>query len=197
MIAPHPDPASSPAVGRRCVPPGRPNQPNAPNVPNAQPNDASFSYTVVAPAPMRPPGPYPGPPPPAPPHRSGPVVPPPVTRVLVAGLSLVTVVLGVTLPGPLGSGWDAFLAWTIFAALCALSVLAGGATDRREWSWRLQLYGTLGLLLFWVIAARPIAVSNIGFLLTLGVALAVLSTVRNPFRPPWRAIFGSAAAPRR
>ena len=153
------------------------------------PVEASFTYTVIAPGPMRPAGP----PPPrqriAPPMQSGAFISTQVVRVLVAGLALVVVVLGVTLPGPLGVGWDRFLAWSTFAAASALAVLAGAATDHREWSWPLQLYGTAGLLLFWLIAARPIAVSNVGFLLTLAVALAVLETLRNPFRPPWRAMF--------
>ena len=117
--------------------------------------------------------------------------------MLGAGLSLVLVVLGITLPGQLGSGWDAFLAWSIFAAAGALAVLAGAATEHRRWSWLLQFCGTLGLLLFWLIAGLPIAVSNVGFLVTIGVVLAVLATLQNPFRPPWRVVFGGRPSRRR
>lgn len=120
-----------------------------------------------------------------------------VARVLLSGASLVAVVLGITLPGPAGSGWDAFLAWSIGAAASALAVLAGAATDHRRWSWTMQLCGTGGLLTFWLIAGRPIAVSNVGFLLTAGVLLAVLVTLRNPSRPPWRVVLGCLGPPRR
>lgn len=125
------------------------------------------------------------------PTDSSPLLSASVVRVLIAGVALVATVLGITLKGPLGAGWDAFTAWAVFAAVAAISVIAGGATDHRRISWPLQLYGTAGLVLFWLIAVRPIAVSNVGFLMTLGAGCALLSTVRNPCRPPWRLLFGA------
>lgn len=147
----------------------------------------AVTYTVVAPTPPRPVPPAQNPamtPPGASPLLSASVV-----RVLIAGVALIATVLGITLKGPLGAGWDAFTAWSIFAALAAVSVIAGGATDHPRASWPLQLYGTLGLLLFWLIAVRPIAISNVGFLMTLGAGCALLSAARNPYRPPWRQLF--------
>lgn len=168
------------------------------------PTDTSLMYTVVAPAaPARPSGPPPWAPPPGrgplpyPPRRRTALINPQVARVLIAGLALVCLVLGITLDGPIGIGWDAFLAWSIFASAAAIAVLAGAASEHRTWSWGLQFYGVIGLLIFWLIAARPIAPSNVGFLMTFGTALAVLSAVRNPFRPPWRAIFGPRQPRRR
>lgn len=200
---PVPGPSFAPAGDRPAA--DRPAGPRPiPLQPPPRPLEGSVTYTVIAPAPPRPPlgaPPYrpsaapPGARPVAPRHGAT-LVAPEVLRVLVAGLALVAVVLGVTLPGPAGSGWDVFAAWAAFAVAAALAVLAGGSIEQRSWSWPLQLYGTLGLLLFWLVAALPIAVSNVGFLLTAGVALAVLGSLRNPLRPPWRAMFGPVAARR-
>lgn len=165
---------------------------SAPQAREREPGPA-LTYTVVSPTQPRPMLPMQNAA--ARPPDSSPLLSASVVRVLIAGAALIATVLGITLKGPFGAGWDAFTAWAIFAAVAAVSVIAGGATDQRRVSWPLQLYGTVGLVLFWLIAVRPIAVSDVGFLMTLGVCCALLSTARNPYRPPWRLLF-AARTPR-
>lgn len=183
--------------------PQRPQQPAAPSEP-------TMIYTVLSPGDPRtlPPqlpmsgqvpgpgyGPRPGPFPPRPVHyapQRPARIDAQVVRVLYAGLGLVGVVLGVSLPAAHGIGWGAFTAWSIFATLCALTVLAAAASYAVPWS--LQAAACAGLVLFWLIAVRPVAVSDVGFLMTLGVAGAATATALDPRArlPRWR---GSGPGP--
>ena len=136
-------------------------------------------------------GPRPGPgqfrpgPPPAP-QRPGVSVDQQVVRVLFAGLGLIGVALGVSLPGPAGAGWSAFTAWSIFGTLCGLAGLIAAALTNSTLSWQLLLCAAAGAVLFWLIAVRPIAISDVGFLATIGVVATCVATWLHPRRPRGR-----------
>lgn len=114
-----------------------------------------------------------------------PVIDQQVVRVLYAALGLIGVGLGVSLPGATGIGWSAYTAWSIFAVVCALAVLGAAALESASASWPLAQLSAGGLLVFWLIAVRPIAISDVGFLATLGVAGAIAAVLMSP-RRSWR-----------
>lgn len=171
-------------------------------VPPVQPQPG-ITYTVIAPdpahpmrpahpaGPAQPMGPVmlgsatPRPGPGRAPMPGGPAVDPQVVRVLYAGLGLIGVGLGVSLPGPIGIGWGAFTAWAVFGVLAALVVLGAAALESARASWPLAQAAAGGLLVFWLIAIRPIAISDVGFLGTLGVAAAIAAVLLSP-RRTWR-----------
>ncbi|WP_158716179.1 hypothetical protein [Blastococcus sp. Marseille-P5729] len=175
-----------------------PTQPPAPHAPAPWPHPpvpgpphsagSGVTYTVIAPGPAYPMGPQaagtgmaPRPVPasfPAPRPR----VDQQVVRVLYAGLGLIGVGLGVSLPGPVGIGWGAFTAWAIFGVVCALVVLGATAVESAPASWPLAQVAAGGLLLFWLIALRPIAISDVGFLGTVGVVAAIGALLLSPNR---------------
>lgn len=83
-------------------------------------------------------------------------------------------------------GWHSYLAWALFAVVCALLQLAPvlgrhvGMTD--ESSWSLAAVGTAGLAAYWVIIVLPGASSNTGFVQTLAVGLAIVALWLSPGR---------------
>lgn len=84
------------------------------------------------------------------------------------------------------NGWDAYPAWAVFAAVCAvlqMAPLVGGRLGlTAENSWFLAAVGTAALVGYWVIIVLPGVSSNSGFAQTLAVAFAVIGLWLSPGR---------------
>ena len=84
------------------------------------------------------------------------------------------------------SGWEAYTAWAIFAAVCSVIQLAPlvgrslGLTP--ENAWFLAAVGTAGLVGYWVIIVLPGVSSNAGFAQTLAAGFAVIGLWLSPGR---------------
>lgn len=84
------------------------------------------------------------------------------------------------------TGWEAYTAWAIFAAVCAfiqLAPLVGRSLGlTTENSWFLAAVGTAGLVGYWVIIVLPGVSSNSGFAQTLAAGFAVIGLWLSPGR---------------
>jgi hypothetical protein len=84
------------------------------------------------------------------------------------------------------TGWEAYTAWAVFAAVCAVIQLAPlvGRSLRltTENAWFLAAVGTAGLVGYWVIIVLPGVSSNTGFAQTLAAGFAVIGLWLSPGR---------------
>ncbi|HEY0696574.1 MAG TPA: hypothetical protein VGD43_02055 [Micromonospora sp.] len=98
----------------------------------------------------------------------------------------VLVILGQSIPENDTMLWAEATAWAIFAALASVVQLApalGRNTSRPpERTWTIAAAATAALLVYWVLIVLPGVGSTVGFVLTLGVAAAVVGCWLSPGR---------------
>ncbi|GGL90653.1 hypothetical protein [Nakamurella endophytica] len=106
----------------------------------------------------------------------------------VAGIAgVVLVALGLSIPFDKTSSWVTQTAWSIFALLAALLVVAApalrGSIRAPRGVWYLTAAAGGALVGYWLLVVLPQVSSNTGFVLTLGVGAVALTAWLSPHRP--------------
>ena len=92
-------------------------------------------------------------------------------------LAVVGVLLGLLVDEDGANLWDASEAWSVFAIVCAVAVLAPLLRRSLKWSddraWTVAAIGAGGLVLYWLLLVLPAISRNTSFAITVAAAAAV------------------------